>query len=380
MEPATTESRSLTGQELAQYRVMARTRLKELEATAKKSSPSSWIRPDGDKAWLDRRSDQCRYFDTHGFLVVQGFVDRKTVQALKDQMADLADNDWDPSQSLDTFGTDSKSNTARGDYFLDSSNRVHYFAEPKANLDKVGHDGNKSEDETERKISILNKSGHGMHNIPGAFQDYTLSDKMRNLVLDLGWKDPVVPQSMYIFKQAKIGGTVHSHQDSTFLYTTPRQTCLGLWLALDDATLENGCLWARPGSHKEPLRRQFIRNSDYFEQLQHSDNTKVPEEVPQLKFRQHHENPKVHWDGILPKTSLLEEGFIPVEVKAGDLVTFCGTLDHLSLPNFSNLPRHTFQLHLVEGPKEGITWSPENWLQYPEGDRFIRLVQDDSEE
>ena len=100
MEPATTESRSLTGQELAQYRVMARTRLKELEATAKKSSPSSWIRPDGDKAWLDRRSDQCRYFDTHGFLVVKGFVDRKTVQALKDQMADLADNDWDPSQSL----------------------------------------------------------------------------------------------------------------------------------------------------------------------------------------------------------------------------------------------------------------------------------------
>ena len=33
-------------------------------------------------------------------------------------------------------------------------------------------------------------------------------------------------------------------QDSTFLFTEPHQTCLGLWLALDDATLENGCLWA----------------------------------------------------------------------------------------------------------------------------------------
>jgi phytanoyl-CoA hydroxylase len=70
----------------------------------------------------------------------------------------------------------------------------------------------------------------------------------------------------------------------------------------------------------------------------------------------------------------LKEGFVPVEVKAGDLVTFCGTLDHLSLPNFSNLQRHTFQLHLVEGPKEGITWSPCNWLQYPPDVPFFRLV------
>merc|ERR1711865_1161567 len=56
--------------------------------------------------------------------------------------------------------------------------------------------------------------------------------------------------------------------------------------------------------------------------------------------------------------------FVPVEVKAGDLVVFCGTLDHFSLPNFSQKQRHTFQLHLVEGPTAGITWSPENWLQY----------------
>lgn len=174
-----------------------------------------------------------------------------------------------------------------------------------------------------------------------------------------------------------IKGTVHSHQDSTFLYTTPRQTCLGLWLALDDATLENGCLWARPGSHKEPVRRQFIRNPTYFAQLE-KNGTKP--DVQQLKFLQHDENPKVHWDGGLPTTSLLEEGFIPIEVKAGDLVTFCGTLDHLSLPNFSNLPRHTFQLHLVEGPNEGITWSSENWLQYPESDKFVRLVPEDGEE
>ena len=365
MEPATTESRSLTGQELAQYRVMARTRLKELEATAKKSSPSSWIRPDGDKAWLDRRSDQCRYFDTHGFLVVKGFVDRKTVQALKDQMADLADNDWDPSQSLDTFGTDSKSNTARGDYFLDSGNKVHYFAEPHA----LKEDGQLKTEFHEDKLAALNKAGHGMHTIPGAFRDYTLSSKMRELVTMLGWTDPVVPQSMYIFKQPKIGGTVHSHQDSTFLYTTPRQTCLGLWLALDDATLENGCLWVRPGSHREPVRRQFLRNPDYFEKNDMNSH--------KLTFKKHHDNPSVTWEGALPD-SLLNEDFVPVEVKAGDMVTFCGTLDHLSLPNFSSRQRHTFQLHLVEGPQEGVEWSASNWLQYPPNVPFLRLTSPQS--
>lgn len=57
----------------------------------------------------------------------------------------------------------------------------------------------------------------------------------------------------------------NSPQDSSFLYTTPRQTCLGLWLSLHAATLENGCLWARPGSHREPVRRLFVRNPAHFE-------------------------------------------------------------------------------------------------------------------
>lgn len=45
-------------------------------------------------------------------------------------MAQLTDNGWDPSANLDDFGADRKSNiTARGDYVLNSSNRVHFFAE-----------------------------------------------------------------------------------------------------------------------------------------------------------------------------------------------------------------------------------------------------------
>jgi phytanoyl-CoA hydroxylase len=366
------EERCLSEAEKDEYRHQAEKALCDLREQVALTNALSWVRPDADDQWLLERSEACRFLDTHGFLVVPQFADPSQVQNLKKQMTDLANNHWDPSASLDTFGTDSVSNTRRGDYFLDSSNKVHFFAEPTA-LETPGDDQQQQQKQPQRlkpeflhdKMAALNKAGHGMHTIPGSFRDYTLSQKMRDLVTDLGWQDPVVPQSMYIFKQPQIGGTVHSHQDSTFLFTEPRQTCLGLWLALDDATLDNGCLWVRPGSHREPLRRQFIRNPQYFDQ---DDNT-----APKLIFRTHQEDSKVTWEGQLPE-SLTQTNFIPVEVKAGDLVTFCGTLDHLSLPNYSQLPRHTFQLHLVEGPNAGIQWSRENWLQYPSDTPFLRLL------
>jgi hypothetical protein len=49
-------------------------------------------------------------------------------------------------------------------------------------------------------------------------------------------------------------------------------------------------------------------------------------------------------------------GFVALPVKAGDLVCFPGTTDHLSLRNETPKARHTFQLHLVEGPGAGVEW------------------------
>jgi len=42
------------------------------------------------------------------------------------------------------------------------------------------------------------------------------------------------------------------HQDSAYFTIEPREivTC---WTALDDATIDNGCLWVIPGSHRGPL-------------------------------------------------------------------------------------------------------------------------------
>lgn len=248
-----------------------------------------------------------------------------------------------------------------------------------------------------KKAASLNKVGHGIHIRDGIFRNYCNDKKLRDLVENLGWKDPVVPQSMYIFKQARIGGVVTSHQDSSFLFTEPRQTCLGLWLALQPAHLLNGCLWVRPGSHHEPVRRVFRRNPKYFattsgepeegaSQMIFEDGDIAKDSPHCMKYEDtkqlstNNSDKDAPWEGGLPEHNwpppcegLFAAGFVPVEVEAGDLVIFPGTLDHLSLANYSGTSRHTFQLHLVDGPKAGVTWSKGNWLQYPEGEQFRAL-------
>ena len=90
---------------------------------------------------------------------------------------------------------------------------------------------------------------------------------VQGILRSLGYKAPAIAQSMYIFKQPGIGGLllwsancsltppglVSPHQDSTFLHTKP-MTTIGLWTPLQDATLENGCIWAVPRSHRAGLR------------------------------------------------------------------------------------------------------------------------------
>ena len=58
----------------------------------------------------------------------------------------------------------------------------------------------------------------------------------------------------------------------------------------------------------------------------------------------------------------------------GDLVLIHGQVDHLSLKNTSPITRHTFQLHLVEGPSQGVTWSAQNWLQLSDNRPFMPLA------
>ena len=113
--------------------------------------------------------------------------------------------------------------------------------------------------------------------------------------------------------------------------------------------------------HEEPVRRLFKRNPAYF-----AGDTKQP----QMEFEKLDGPNDIVWEGEMPLDAappshgLQKAGFISVPCKAGDLVVIHGQIDHLSLPNTSEKQRETFQLHLVEGPSENVTWAESNWLQY----------------
>ena len=292
-------------------------------------------------------------FHRDGIAVVENFCSVEECQTMIDRMGQLIEN-WDPSQHQATSFETADSHVTN-EYFFDSADKIRFFLEPQATSKTP-------------KAETIHKVGHGLHRLDPVFREYSTSQKVRDLAVSLGWKDPVLPQSMYIFKQPLIGDAAPPHKDSTFLYTTPKLTCLGLWLALQDATEDNGCLWAQKGSHTKGVKTIFSRNKEYFEEGN--------KEVPALQFEKPPGPESDEADGprsINTKEEALKAGYTSLPVKAGDVVLIHGEVNHMSLGNKSPDSRHTYQLHLIEGPSEGITWSPTNWLQYPKGEEFPKL-------
>ena len=87
---------------------------------------------------------------------------------------------------------------SRDSYFLESGDKIRYFLEADA-IDKDGH-------LVVDKDRSLNKIGHALHWLEPTFKRITFGDKVQNVVKDIGFVDPAVAQSMYIFKQPGIGG------------------------------------------------------------------------------------------------------------------------------------------------------------------------------
>jgi len=84
------------------------------------------------------------------------------------------------------------------DYFIDSADKISFFYE-KAALD---NDGRLLVDAS----LALNKVGHALHRLHPTFEACTYSNNVTNVCRALGLVKPVVPQSMYIYKNPGVGG------------------------------------------------------------------------------------------------------------------------------------------------------------------------------
>jgi len=173
-----------------------------------------------------------------------------------------------------------------------------------------------------------------MHDLDPTFESFSYTPELAAVANDIGLTDALALQSMYIFKQPHIGGEVGCHQDATFLYTDP-VTVTGFWFAIEDATLQNGCLWAAPGGHRTALRKLFKRAG-----ATDTDGTRF----------------EILDDSPLPAPADL----VPLEVPAGTMVVLHGLLPHWSDVNRSPVSRHAYSLHCISGRADYPAW---NWLQ-----------------
>lgn len=265
-------------------------------------------------------AQQLHTYERDGFLVIEDFVSRSACDRLRARANQLVE-EFDPQGVISIFSTHEQTRTS-DEYFLTSGDQVRFFFEEEA-FDTRGQ-------LRQSKEHSINKIGHALHDLDPVFAEFSRQPALAALVSDLGYQQPLLLQSMYIFKQPNIGGEVVCHQDATFLYTEPLSVT-GFWFALEDATQENGCLWALPGGHKLGLKKRFGRDGQGGTRFETLDETPFP-----------------------------QTGLVPLEAREGTLVILHGLLPHLSYANRSPQSRHAYTLHLVDG---ACAYPADNWLQ-----------------
>ena len=271
-----------------------------------------------NKSNLPISNEMLNFWNENGYLIIENFKTEEECDSLIQRSKELIE-EQDFFNQKSVFDTVSQSHNDDS-YFLESGDKIRFFFEEKAVLNDENIKSNKQ--------YIVNKIGHALHDLDDSFIQFSKNEDLDQIAKAIGFEDPKLLQSMYIFKQPKIGGEVVCHQDSTFLITEPEST-VGFWFALEDANKENGCLQVARGGHKGPLRKLFKRDNNKMEMIELSNEP-------------------------FPKTDTF------VEVKKGSLVLLHGRLPHYSCENKSSKSRHAYTLHVIEGKSKYLDY---NWLQ-----------------
>jgi phytanoyl-CoA hydroxylase len=145
------------------------------------------------------------------------------------------------------------------------------------------------------------------------FADFAHDDRVLDVVCDLLGPQIDVFLSQFIFKNPGAYGQPW-HQDSYYFPFEPDHQ-VGVWLAVTEATLANGCLWVLPGSHREPVHEH------------------VPDRRPDSQY------------GYVEIVDYDMSGAVPVLMDRGDLLVFDSHLMHRSTDNESDGIRAAMVYH-----------------------------------
>lgn len=213
--------------------------------------------------------DAVEFYRNQGYLVVSDALDRKNVAELVEETVGICRGD-------------------RGEFSKEGT-RPDYLAQAE----------HMSDEEVQRQLLCI----HHPHKMSAVMRRYLAEETIVNVLTSVIGPNVKCMQSMLFIKSAGKPGQAW-HQDEDFIPTRDRSLA-GAWIALDDATVKNGCLWILPGSHRPGILWPMHAHTD-------------------KRFDCTHESHR------FPYT---DADAVPVEVSAGAIVFFNGYTLHRSLPN-----------------------------------------------
>jgi len=149
--------------------------------------------------------------------------------------------------------------------------------------------------------------------LSGAAEAFAMRGDVADIVTDLIGAPASVFQSQFIFKNPGAWGQPW-HQDA-YYFPFDRRPEIGVWLAISEATLENGCLAAIPGGHHAPIH----------------------EHGPDLRPGSNY--------GYLEIAGLPEDKAEPLLMEPGDCLFFHSLLPHRSYDNRAATRRSAIVYH-----------------------------------
>ena len=240
---------------------------------------------------------ECQFFIENGYLVVPNLLSESEIEEIRQDATTLA----------------------RGGYECDS---LKPLPESVTDQEAIG-----------RILCI-----HQPHFVSDTIEKYVKHPKICGILSQIAaahlpfWDGSVkCMQSMLFVKPPKFQGQAW-HQDEIYIPTRDR-SLIGAWIAMDDANVENGCLWVLPGSHRQGY----------------------------LYPQRNHENPD-EFDFGQESYGFDGSDEVPVEVETGSLVFFNGYLLHRSRKNRGDTFRRVLVSHYCN------SWSLLPW-SLQEGER-----------
>lgn len=288
-------------------------------------------------------AEQLAKYERDGYLVIEDMVDEETrgqldaeVNSLIEDVVITQDLDKIPTLPFQSQNDKSISSQVSKDelaYFLNSYNKIRLFMNSKylplsgtaLLADKVV--------EVRRNA---NKLGHALHAFNPLFKSVTFDENFNDVVKSLGFKAPLVCQSMYIMKQVFSETDAPGHQDATYLHVEPN-SLIGFWVAMEDSTPSNGCLQFIPGSHKLGIKQIFSRDAQA---------ASIEQSVSMLG----------------EKPVYAQSRFVSVPIKAGSAILINGLVVHKSTCVKAPSKRDVFAFHVFDSDLS--TYSNTNWMKF----------------